>query len=239
MKVRIMVKKYELIRQIIAAAVFACISAAILTSCGKNDEDNNSFDEDDGLVISAGCAVEISTDKLYGMGAVYENTGDRLVIVTAAHVLKQAEYADITFLDKTCIRTEEIYADEASDCGFVIIDLTAEGNDKLKNTSCVIKDRKVFDVITAGQGVFLADGNTDNDLRCRYAVLEDNWIYVEDFGEYMILLSGEVYAGMSGCGVLDENGVFLGVLCGGNDSGELAVLPYSIIDAKYTEMIPL
>jgi hypothetical protein len=44
---------------------------------------------------------------------------------------------------------------------------------------------------------------------------------------------------MSGCGVLDENGVFLGVLCGGNDSGELAVLPYSIIDAKYTEMIPL
>jgi hypothetical protein len=84
--------------------------------------------------------------------------------------------------------------------------------------------------------IFLADGNTENELGCRYAILEDSWIYVEDFGEYMMILSGEADAGMSGCAVLDENGVFLGILCGGNEDGELAVLPYSIVDARYEEM---
>jgi hypothetical protein len=241
-----MLKGYRFIRKITAQLMLLCISAAMLTACGKNTAagentvgetaSDNSFSGDDGLVVSAGCAVTISTDKLYGMGAVYENTGDRLIIVTAAHVLQQAEYADITFLDGSVARTEEIYADELSDCGFVTINLTAEEMDTLKNTKSVIIDRNVFDRVSAGQGVFMADGNTDNDLRCRYAVLKDNWIYVEDFEEYMMLLSGEADAGMSGCGVFDENGVFLGILCGGNDSGELAVLPYSIIDAKYVEM---
>ena len=51
----------------------------------------------------------------------------------------------------------------------------------------------------------------------------------------MMLARGEALQGMSGGGVFDQRGHFIGILCGGNADGELAVLPLSIIEARYLE----
>lgn len=220
----------------------------IFVSCGREiddmapqseytDNSGDEFSEDDGLVISAGCTVLIDTGKCCGRGMVYEKDEEAVVIVTAAHVLAQAECAEIIFSDGTVVDTDRIYVNDEADCGFIKAVFSEAGVDGAGyKGSSVLKNRKEFDSVVSGQGVFIADPEADNVLGCRYAAVIDSWIYVEDFQEYMMLLSGEADAGMSGSGVLDENGVFLGILCGGNDAGELAVLPYSIIDAKYIEI---
>lgn len=228
-----------------------CILLLLFSSCGRNAEDSSrkqslqadngdnmeneadGFLEDDGLVTSAGCIVLIDTGSFYGKGMVYERDDESVVIVTAAHVLAQAESARVTFGDGTVADTDRIYADGGADCGFIKL---AFSETAISDTSSVLKDREAFDNVQSGQGVFIADLDADNVLGCRYATVIDRWIYVEDFKEYMMLLSGEADTGMSGSGVFDENGVFLGILCGGNDDGELAVLPYSIIDARYIEI---
>lgn len=225
-----------------------CISLLFFSSCGRETDDRpqkqsgqadnsgNEFSEEEGLVISAGCAVLIDTGKYCGKGMVYEKDNESAVIVTAAHVLVQAESAEVTFSDGTVADTDRIYVNDGSDCGFIRVVFSEAGIDNADYICSVLKDRSVFDDVQSGQGVFIADPGAENVLGCRYATVIDSWIYVEDFQEYMMLLSGEADTGMSGSGVLDENGIFLGILCGGNEDNELAVLPYSIIDARYVEI---
>ena len=38
--------------------------------------------------------------------------------------------------------------------------------------------------------------------------------------------------GMSGGGAFTEDGVFLGILCGADEEGKVAVVPYSIIESE-------
>lgn len=60
------------------------------------------------------------------------------------------------------------------------------------------------------------------------------WIYMEDFGYHMLWgQASEVKSGMSGSGVFDENGQLIGILCGGNGTDQVAVLPVSIIEAEW------
>lgn len=242
-----MFRKYKLNNICISIAVVICLLPFCFASCGMETGDDtkqqseytesgNEFPEDDGLVMSAECIVSIDTGIFCGRGMVYEKDDESAVIVTAAHVLAQAEHAEITFSDGTVADTDRIYVNEGADCGFIRVVFSEAGVFDTGGIGSVLKDRKEFDSVKSGQGVFIADPEAENVLGCRYATVIDSWIYVEDFQEYMMLLSGEADTGMSGSGVLDENGIFLGILCGGNDDGELAVLPYSIIDARYVEI---
>ena len=65
-----------------------------------------------------------------------------------------------------------------------------------------------------------------------YAFVVDPWIYVEDFDQYMLLLQGLIAPGMSGGGAFTEDGVFVGILCGGDEEGKVAVVPYSMIETE-------
>ena len=56
--------------------------------------------------------------------------------------------------------------------------------------------------------------------------------HVEDFDQYMLLLQGLIAPGMSGGGAFTEDGVFVGILCGGDEEGKVAVVPYSMIETE-------
>ncbi len=64
------------------------------------------------------------------------------------------------------------------------------------------------------------------------ATVTEPWIYMEDFGQNMMLGKGSAHSGMSGGGVYDGQGHFIGLLCGGNEEGDLAILPLNIILAQ-------
>ena len=93
-------------------------------------------------------------------------------------------------------------------------------------------DKEVFDQLTGGATVLFQSAMEEMGAPQQGSVLE-NWIYVEDFQQYMMLLQGEIHPGMSGGGVFDQNENFLGILCGANEEGEIAAIPLSIIQAEY------
>ena len=56
---------------------------------------------------------------------------------------------------------------------------------------------------------------------------------MEDYGQYMIWAKAEGMPGMSGGGLFDRNGHFLGSLSGRNDDGELSVVPLSLLEGMF------
>lgn len=235
-KIRTTIKKIKFIVTV--------LGLLLLMGCGKQDNsllgqaEVLSADQD-GFTGSLAAAVEITAGNQYGRGVVYDRDEQGLILVTAGHVIPAATEADgisITFQDgQTAVCSGYALAAEA-DCAFLRVfmeDIPAEGQEDYQP---VKKDRDQFDALESGTGIFLADPRADNELGCHFAMVVENWIYVEDFSQHMMLLSGEAYAGMSGAGVFDEEGCFLGILCGGSDAGELAVLPYSVIETNYGEV---
>lgn len=222
-----------------------------LSGCGKDTKDNSgeqgvsagdafslSEKPEDGLMQSLTAAVQILADNFQGSGIIYADWEDKAVLVTAAHVIP-AECKEIKVIFKD--GQEAVCTDyrlmEDVDCAFLFLQEESLPKDWQEKYGVVKKDRERFDAMSSDEGVFVADYQADNDLGCRFAMIIDNWIYVEDFATHMMLLSGEARGGMSGSGVFEEDGCFLGILCGSNESGELAVLPYSIIETNFTKLL--
>lgn len=193
---------------------------------------------EDEFMQSLSAAVQIFADNHHGSGIIYGQKDDGIVVVTAAHVIaSDCQKIKIVFRDGEEAVCTEYRLIEEVDCAFLTIKEEMLPPDCQEKYSIVKKDREVFDAIQSEEGIFLVDYEAENDLGCRFAMVIENWIYVEDFGTHMMLVSGEAHSGMSGCGVFEENGCFLGILCGANDKGELAVLPYSMIEAEFTKLL--
>ena len=93
----------------------------------------------------------------------------------------------------------------------------------------VATDRERFDQLEVYEDVWMYGGDNTKPI---YAFVVNPWIYVEDFEQYMLLLQGLPEPGMSGGGAFTEDGVFLGILCGADEEGKVAVVPYSIIESE-------
>ena len=114
-------------------------------------------------------------------------------------------------------------------CGWIRQDLT-ESTD---GESCLVADtrpRTPLMQLEVYEDVWMYGGDTSGQPV--YAFVVEPWIYVEDFTQYMLLLQGLPEPGMSGGGAFTEDGVFLGILCGADEEGKVAVVPYSIIESE-------
>lgn len=224
--------------------IFIMIGVMVFSGCAGKIEPENQ-----GQARMA--AVQVSAGTLWGNGVIYEAGEDALVIVTAGHVLAQAgESVRVVFYDGVEVEVTDYVLTEGVDCGFLIVPYALLPAKAGRRYKAVEKNRNRFDSLQSGDEVYFAsiseedpddDGGkklTENKEKTedQRAILTENWIYVEDFAQYMMLLRGRADSGMSGSGVFDEEGCFLGILCGGNENGELAVVPYSVIDALYEMM---
>lgn len=204
---------------------------------GSEETEAALVESKDGLTRMLTTAVQIRAGGLSGSGVIYEEAEDGLVIMTAGHVMADTKReVAVTFYDGYEVTCQEFWLFPEVDCAFLMVPYKELPQEWASQYMAVQKDRLTFDTIERESGVFLSDPENENEFGYRFALLMENWIYVEDFGQYMMILSGDVEAGMSGCGVFDEFGCFLGILCGENESGELAVMPYSVLDAAYTRI---
>lgn len=178
----------------------------------------------------AGMMVQIQAGDVLGSGVIYELREDAAVILTAAHVVENAGSAVlVTFCDGGAAEGGTVLCSELADLAVVKVNLEGIPEENRANYFCVTTDKESFDALQAGDGCIAMGCRTAAASEAYQGIILDNWIYMEDYGQYMIWVQAEGRAGMSGGGLFDLQGHFLGILSGKSDDGELAAVPLSLI----------
>lgn len=176
--------------------------------------------------------VTVRAAEYTGQGVVYRQQEDKLYIVTAGHVLDglSAESCRIEYNGKEW-EAVVLYRSETADVAFLEVHMDSGENE----LQAVPVSREHFDVLTEG-GRLWAVAYSGGSVERIEGELLYFWVYLEDFSLNMMLVKMDCRAGMSGCAVLEENGYLTGILCGVSETGEAAVLPYSVIESEWILM---
>lgn len=203
------------------AAVFA--TAVLGKGLSGRKEEKPSF----GVTVRAG--------EYTGQGVVYRQQGDRLYIVTAGHVLDALADGDgcrIAFDGKEEWEAKVLYRSETADVAFLEVHMNS-GETRMQAVSV---SREHFDSLADGDRLWAVSAAGGSVVRMEGELLYF-WVYLEDFSLDMMLAKMDCRAGMSGCAIVEENGYFVGILCGVSETKEAAILPYSIIESEWSQMV--
>ena len=198
---------------------------------------------------ACGAMVRISAGGLVGSGVIFRMDQKEMVILTAAHVLEkvkmgedrsgmaQIEQLEIALADGTVLSDKNkekggsfsVILSQNSDLGIIIVPIKQIPEEVFATCRYVAMDKDAFDALTVGD-IILVMGCAEEVAGNVYeGTLTDPWIYIEDYGQYMML--GRTFAkpGMSGGGAFDRYGRFIGILSGVDEQGNLAIVPLSLI----------
>ncbi|MGN0425102.1 MAG: serine protease [Acetatifactor sp.] len=177
--------------------------------------------------------VQLEGGGLLGSGVIAGMDEERIVILTAAHVISQANsYVRVTFFDDYNAVSRETDCYESQDIGVVIVERSDVPEENLEHYQCAGWQQGDDAAVQQGD-ICIALGCTLGVAAQSYeGIIEEPWIFVEDYGQHMILAKVNGKPGMSGGGLFDKDGNLLGIISGGNDDGELAVIPMSLFAIK-------
>lgn len=186
---------------------------------------------------AAGALVRLEAEGTVGSGVIYELNGERMVLVTAGHVLEGKSAVKIIFQDGLEVVCEELARSANADVGFLTVDMDRIPEENAGHYCYAYADKEAADSLAAGDGIIVT-GSRDGAAGNAYeGELLDPWIYMEDFAQYMMWGKTYVKAGMSGGGVFDLRGRLIGILCGEDGENGIAALPLSIIRTEYEQLI--
>ena len=195
-----------------------------LTGCGH--------EEPTGESVPPAYLVSVTAGETSGSGILYEKDENGLYVLTAAHVVSgigSGGQAALRFSDGWETSSGTVTSSQTADIALIRIPLEEIPAGRKALYQCVESDKESFDGLRTGDNC-AAVGLTGEDGYLRYegSILEP-WIYMEDYGQYMIWAEAGIQPGMSGGGLLDGNGRLIGILSGGSEVGELAAVPLSLI----------
>lgn len=195
---------------------------------------------------ASGVMVQIVNSDLLGSGVIFSMDQEQVVIVTAAHVLEGVEAQKggeviagtqnlkIKLVDGTVLEQEgdsrwQVTLSQESDLGLVVLPTNAISEETLAACRYVYVDKVAFDTLQPGDIILVMGSREEVAGNAYEGSLMQSWIYMEDYGQHMML--GRTYAqpGMSGGGVFDKYGRFIGILSGADASGNLAIVPLSLV----------
>lgn len=182
--------------------------------------------------------VLLHMESAYGSGVIWELTPENIIIASSRHVL---EYWDET---SSYVRFPQGYAvpgkilgiSQEYDIGFLAIDNSEFDLSELEKLCFVRWDMLSYQALQSGDEMFCigAGREAEEGSGTFYqGTIADMWLYIEDFGEYMIYGYGYAEPGMSGGGVFDAKGNLIGILTGATADGETATLPLPVMIEAY------
>ncbi|MDE7352976.1 MAG: serine protease [Acetatifactor sp.] len=172
--------------------------------------------------------VVLSAGGLQGSGVIWNEGKDGLLILTAAHVLEEAEGAvKVTFAGGWEITATGIQCFEGIDLAAVLIPREMIPKKQTARFYVVRVRKDSFDELKPGD-FCVAVGMCGEEGKDSTGKILAPWIYMEDYGQYMLWAEAGIEPGMSGGGLFDIEGNFLGIISGGAE-GELAAVPLSLI----------
>lgn len=225
-------KKQGSRRRGVMAAVLTAV--LLLGGCGAGEETQPAEGDE---IRPEKAVVQVKAGSSVGSAVLKGGSpdGETLELWTAAHVLEtlsDGEQPTVLFADGTERSCDVRGVSDSADVALLTVS-DAELVRRLEEEGCFIReDRERFDRLQDGDGCVAIGGEGEERTVCTGEVL-DNWIYMEDYGQYMIWADVRIYPGMSGGGLFDDEGYFLGILSGGSEDGHLAAVPYSLILSEF------
>lgn len=229
---------------------FAFLLALCLTACStkktsvedslpvlesKVESPENSISQEEGedtenRRIHAKSILQIQTDTRLGSGVLWDKLDEEWIVVTAAHVVEGLKEADVYLVPEDKILPATVEVVDGLDLAFLRVSVRALA-EKTKEEYSVVKQTQ--DNIEEGATIYAMGYNPYGEL-CEFSgkVLED-WIYVEDFDNYMLICDCQASPGMSGGAAVTEGGGLAGLICGENDKGILVILPVAVLRSEY------
>lgn len=205
------------------------------------EQSQNDIEPEEAVLEMGSYVVQVLGSNIVGSGVVYHISDEQLIIVTAGHVVENTEQIEVRLPEikeengtGVYIEVTGVWVVEGLDLAFLTVPITEEMQEIQH-----IKEffgsslEKSDDVDMKEEQVSLLGYDKQGECVKGSAILQEEWIYVEDFQCHMLLAKGEAVAGMSGGGVFDSVGKLLGIICGVNEEGQIAALPESVMEGEF------
>lgn len=238
----------------IAALLVAAVIVTVTCGCGSEresrPEQESSLEEESALkkefpvnkekdaIQPERAVVRVKAGNSIG-SAVLEGIGEdkkTIMLLTAGHVLDYLVAGDMPVVileDGTEHSCDSYVRSESIDVAALFIE-NEKLAEQLEQEGCfAVEDKARFDSLKDGD-ICIAIGAADGGEKsvCTGEIL-DSWIFMEDYSQYMIWAEVEMHPGMSGGGLFDGEGYFLGILSGGSEDGQAAIVPFSLILSEF------
>ncbi len=183
--------------------------------------------------------VRIDMGKAYGSGVVFRLTEEGAVIATNRHVLAywDENTGVVCFPQGWYVNARMLGSSSSCDVGFLQVDKEELGLSALMELRSVRLDEEVYDDLQKGAVAFcLGADRSLNEIVYQEVRVEDTDRYIDLFEGNMLYGHGFAKEGMSGGGIFDGYGHFIGLLAGGTWQGEIAGVPPGEVERAYREI---
>ena len=182
-----------------------------------------------------GSAVRIQGNGYYASGSVFEIKKDEIIVVTNRHV---AEYFDeegyVTFFYGGECHGEVLGWSDTADIGFISVDPDGLEKEEIERLREVGKRKSVYDNINKNTCFFIVDVASDiSNPEIYPGAVVDKERFLAEYGAVMLYGDGGAVPGMSGSGIFDYCGNYIGTLSGATDRYEIAGVPLPTVLSEY------
>ena len=213
--------------QVLALLIITCVIIIMAASHDQYVQTMLGTEEFDPWSVQTSC-VRIQADGHYGSGSLLEVSENELIIVTNRHVLQYwNEDSYVTFFNGASCGGEVLWLSEEADIGFLKANLQTLSEEEKRDLQAI---EIAGESPQKGDYFFMIDMASDvwNKKLYEGQILEPK-IYIEEFGTDMLYGESCFSPGMSGCGIFDMQGRYIGMLTGGTQQNEIAAVPADAI----------
>ncbi len=216
--------------------IYEGLVALGLLECSTLDEEDSS----QAYEMVKDCVVRVNMGNAYGSGVIWQLTEDAVIVATNAHVL--AYWDDMTgvlhFPQGYYLNASVLGISESYDVGFLRVDIEALGYEQLGTLRFVSADAEIYERLETGDAMFsVGTGMAIGAVEYHEGTVEEPWQYIEEFENDMLYGYGYARTGMSGGGVFDGYGHFIGMLTGGTQRNEIAAVPLPCVVEAWEEVM--
>ncbi len=203
----------------------------------KPETDDTKTVSDEEFAISLmPCAVMVNAGEAQGSGVILDISNEMVTIVTAGHLMNGYNQGIITFNTGQAGFADVKYCSDKPDICIMTFSTDYIDSSLLKELDYAKNSESNYEKLNSEDKVMILGSATGVGSNATKGTVADKEFYVDDFDATMLYLYADVYEGMSGCGVYDEEGFLLGIIVGGTDNGEAVAVPLSQIYEKWEEI---
>lgn len=202
---------------------FVLFSFAILLGCKQKE--NTSVSEEDLIQSLIPPTVMITVGSAHASGVIIENTAERIVIATVAHLCEGYDQGIVSFSDGHAGFGDVFFLDTKDDVCLLSIK-KIDMDESFANSIIAAKsDISHYEELSPDDEIYVVGSAVNGVINVSKGTFKARDYYVPEFDQYMIYMYCDVFEGFSGSGCYDKNGYLIGLLAGGSETSEAVCIP--------------